>query len=144
MESTNPDHPFGTSFKYMKGSVNYRLNLSAIKLNNVSTNDLRTTYMSLLEYHFGKDRPHDDTENQRNIREQTLYLGKNDKLFSEAEIELVIQRMARKKTPGPDGITIEIIQELFMANKKLFTKIMNTFLYKKGTLIHPATFQSVC
>lgn len=39
--------------------------------------------------------------------------------------------MSRKKAPGPDGIAIEIIEEVFLANKILFTKLLNQCL-KKG------------
>lgn len=58
-------------------------------------------------------------------------MGKNDKLFSIEEVERATHKMPRKKAPGPDGLTIEVIEEVFLANKILFTKLLNQCL-KKG------------
>lgn len=82
LEATNPDRPFGEKFKFMKGSINYRLNLSTIKMDNVSTHDLKSTYKALLEQHFGQDHSEEDTFQQSRIRNSNPKLGKNDKLFS--------------------------------------------------------------
>lgn len=72
-----------------------------------------------------------EAQNHRAVRNHVPILTKNDKPFAKEETERAIIKINRGKTPGPDGLPIEIIGKVFLANEPLFTRLLNVCL-KKG------------
>lgn len=87
--------PFGTSYKFMRGVVNYRLKLTGLQLTEGSkTTDIDVTYQALINYRFTTDHPEDETPWQRHVR-QEVNSGKNDKLFNEAQVQVEEEQGSR-------------------------------------------------
>lgn len=99
----------------------------------MTTNDVDSTYKALIEYSFMTDHPEEENLWQRLARRGSTSTGKSDKLFDKAEINRVIYKMKVKKAPGSDGLPIEIIRDIFMANNRLFIHILNSCLKKASS-----------
>lgn len=94
------------------------------------TNDVHGTYHALIDYHFIKDHPSEECPWQRLIRRGVHELGKNDKVFDEAELERVLNVMKKNKIPAPLGLPLEVGREIFEVNRMLFVCILHGWLKK--------------
>ncbi|XP_050553864.1 uncharacterized protein LOC126911310 [Spodoptera frugiperda] len=63
----------------------------------------------------------------RNLDEITE-LSENDPLFSQAEVDLVLNALNCKKAPGADGLTADICTAAIQCERELFLAIANTCL----------------
>jgi len=78
------------------------------------------TLQSLMDLLIAEDKHKEDTPYHRTIRDQTkqpLYTM-DDKEFTKEEVKQVIESLQPKKTPGPNGITNEIIKLILKRYQK--------------------------
>ena len=87
----------------------------------------------MMEQLIPEDSAQDDIEHHRNIRrltEQPIETT-DDRKFTQDEVRQIIEGFNPRKTPGPDGITSEILTLIFKSIPKTVTSIYNECL-KRG------------
>lgn len=86
--------------------------------------------------HLFPERPIIERKKQR---KQT----QNSPIFDKEELKLAMTRMKKKKAPGPDGITTEILEKCVITHGKIFLDMYNRYLktatfpevWKRGRLV---------
>lgn len=129
LSNINPQNPFGTCYQIARNKRNGRLQLASItKADQTKTKEIGETIQELLNYHFPSDCESDDDTCHTEIRHFNSNLGANDSLFTSTEIDHAFNTMNKGKAPGEDGLGLDIIYELYIANKELFQNILNKCL----------------
>jgi len=84
----------------------------------------------LLKHLFPDDDPQKDTDRQKEARRHTKQPinTADDKQFTQDEVRQLVEVFKDKKTPGPNGITNEIVKKVFQAIPKIMTRLYNACL----------------
>ncbi|GBN09752.1 hypothetical protein AVEN_109854-1 [Araneus ventricosus] len=84
--------------------------------NEEYTNNFRDTIQVILEHHFPRS--------EDGIVEKQIKIDKNFPVLAQ-EVKTVMDDMDINKSPGPDGLTLGIIRELFFLDIAWFTELFN-------------------
>ncbi|GFY78807.1 hypothetical protein TNIN_60321 [Trichonephila inaurata madagascariensis] len=99
----------------------------------VKVQELLWTINEVLFHSFPNDCENDDDDCHKVIRNDALINIKvtNDPPFTIHEIDVVINKLKLKKTPGPDSIPNEVVKKLHEMHPDLFLKVFNSCLLLK-------------
>ncbi|XP_035208878.1 adhesion G protein-coupled receptor L2-like [Stegodyphus dumicola] len=113
--------PFGTYFDLAKGKSMDPLQM---------TSTIEDTIREIMRFHFPEDDPNQDSTYHADIRAQSTEIpnSEDDQPFTLEEMQRTINSTRRGKAPGLDGLTIETIEELRLADDKKILSIFNKCL----------------
>lgn len=112
----------------MRISVNYGFSVGAIKRNAGSiTPSIENTVRNLINYHFTTDHTNEKTE-QCSIFLYVCSKALMTNYLDRKKTERTTKRMNKGKTPKLDGLPLEIVEEIYLANKPLFKGLLNKCL----------------
>jgi len=118
-------------YKLALGKTRNTIALTTLKKPDGSkTRNMIDTLVYMAEQLIPEDNPQDDTDHHKNIRRLTeqpidTIHGRD---FSQDEVRQIIEGFHRRKAPGPDGITSDILTLVFKSIPKTVTSIYNEFL----------------
>lgn len=94
--------------------------------------DYTSIIEELLQYIFPMDNDEDIRSIQNEIKNATHELGDDDSEFILRKLEVAFQFMNRSKTPGVDGLALEIVEIFYKTNKPFFHELMtDSVLFNK-------------
>jgi ribonuclease HI len=112
------NNSFGTHYQLLRGKVNSRSGYVSMNRGDGSqTTDRNDTLKVILEHHF----PLRDGNMDTNFEDLDIL----DSNITPKEIQDAIDQTPTRKAPGPDGLPIEVIRELFYADRQWFCDILN-------------------
>ncbi|GBN75335.1 Putative protein in type-1 retrotransposable element R1DM, partial [Araneus ventricosus] len=140
------NNAFDLPYKIAAGKIRKQTVLQSVKTSNGQfTNTIEETIQTIVQALFPTDDSTQETHVQRKKRETVNTYSSTilDKQFTKQEITYAISTMKKKKAPGIDGISIEIIKELHDMNPDILHYTYNKCLelgifpetWKKGKLI---------
>ncbi|GBL76033.1 Putative protein in type-1 retrotransposable element R1DM [Araneus ventricosus] len=140
------NNAFDLPYKIAAGKIRKQTVLQSVKTSNGQfTNTIEETIQTIVQALFPTDDSTQETHVQRKKRETVNIYSSTilDKQFTKQEITYAISTMKKKKAPGIDGISIEIIKELHDMNPDILHYTYNKCLelgifpetWKKGKLI---------
>lgn len=123
--------PFGFVYKHAVGKLKTNSGICGIRdadgtIHMDAENSARTLLLTL----FPADKPEDDTPEQREarIRSENQGEGLPEPDFTAAEAAAAMTRMARRRAPGFDGITVELVRAAWPVIKDRFLDVTNNGL----------------
>ncbi|GBN28830.1 hypothetical protein AVEN_137297-1 [Araneus ventricosus] len=125
------NNPFELPYKLAANKIKKQLMLHSVNTTNgVKTKDLQSTVEVIVKSLFPDDLEEDESQWHQNVRNfiEHVTLNNSDQIFTAPEISQVIKIMPKKKAPGTDGISIEIIKALNNACPELLQGIFNKCL----------------
>ncbi|GBM04150.1 hypothetical protein AVEN_115523-1 [Araneus ventricosus] len=140
------NNEFDLPYKITAVKIRKQTVLQSVKTSNEQfTNTIEETIQTIVQALFPTDDSTQETHVQRKKRETVNTYSSTilDKQFTKQEITYAISTMKKKKAPGIDGISIEIIKELHDMNPDILHYTYNKCLelgifpetWKKGKLI---------
>ncbi|GBN28236.1 Putative protein in type-1 retrotransposable element R1DM [Araneus ventricosus] len=124
LKSIVKTNTFDSFYKLVKRNLNIAGNVQqVITETGELTSSLKESMLVILEHYFPR------LETNFFIQQKVIY--DNPLIFpevTELEIEKIFTTSSMDKAPGPDGLTLGIIKEVFVSNKDLFINIMNSSL----------------
>lgn len=124
-------NPWNVVYKLAAGKINSPPSLTTIqKPDGTYTADIESTLDYMLDYFVPADSLKDDNEHHYEIRKQIMEPmdAADDKNFTQQEILNVIKNFNPRKAPGEDGITSDILLNVFTKFPSLVTMIYNKCL----------------
>ncbi|GBN27663.1 hypothetical protein AVEN_103462-1 [Araneus ventricosus] len=85
--------------------------------NREYTKNFRDSIQVVLEHHFPRS--------EDGIVEKQIIINMNFPVITQEEVKTVINDIYINKYPGPDGLTLGIIRELFFLDPAWFTELFN-------------------
>ncbi|GBM56597.1 RNA-directed DNA polymerase from mobile element jockey [Araneus ventricosus] len=85
--------------------------------NGEYTKNFRDSIQVVLEHHFPRS--------EDGIVEKQIKINMNFPVITQEEVKTVMDDMDKNKPPGPDGLTLGIIRELFFLDPAWFTELFN-------------------
>ncbi|GBN51944.1 Putative protein in type-1 retrotransposable element R1DM [Araneus ventricosus] len=122
---------FDLPYKITTGKIRKQTVLQSVKTSNGQfTNTVEETIQTIVQALFPTDDSTQETHVQRKKRETVNTYSNTilDKRFTKQEITYSISTMKKKKAPGIDGISIEIIKELHDMNPDILHYTYNKCL----------------
>lgn len=162
---TNNKEKFGTLHKIATNKIFKPTNFTSLKnqTNNADTTNTKEILSKIIDEVFPEDNPNLDTIEQKDLRNELNSSNQfKEKPFSNKEIQFIINKLNKKKAPGPDSIDNQIIQYVNKAIPNLFKVLFNKCLeleyfpkhFKTSTLIlfnkpnknpnEPGNFRPIC
>ncbi|GIY57444.1 retrovirus-related Pol polyprotein from type-1 retrotransposable element R1 [Caerostris extrusa] len=91
---------------------------------------IRSSIDRIVKVLFPQDTKQNETPDQKNMRVTVAQYGTPniDHMFAKQEIRQVIRSMARRKAPGLDGITIELVEAINKGSPDILLSIFNKCL----------------
>ncbi|GIY42374.1 RNA-directed DNA polymerase from mobile element jockey [Caerostris darwini] len=91
---------------------------------------IRNSIDRIVEVLFPQDTEQNETPEQKNMRVTVAQYGTSniDHMFTKQETRQVIRSMARRKAPGLDGITIELVEAINKGSPDILLSIFNKCL----------------
>jgi len=127
-------NPWNLVYKVASGKIRTTTRLTTLeKEDGKYTTDTRSTILHMLEHFAPDDREDSDNELHREIWKeiQKPLDTADDKAFTKEEIIAVLKKFSPKKSPGLDGLTIDILIRVFQVFPLFYTQIFNACL-KEG------------
>lgn len=111
------------------------------RADNSFTTDAASTAQYLLDMFLPNDDDTEDTQEHTNMREAALeQTGSVDDMpFTTYEIEAALRKQKDKKSPGEDGITANVVKQLFETAPEVLTEFYKACLVRSS---FPAWFKS--
>lgn len=131
IESSNP---WNAVYRYTAGKLCSKPTLSTLKAsNNNYTADIQSTVNQLMEYFLPEDNKYSDRTQHKRARQQMKIAmhTPDDNIFTEQEIQAVLEKFDPCKAPGEDALHSEVLLHAFRSFPILFTQIYNECLRKE-------------
>ncbi|GBM31522.1 Putative protein in type-1 retrotransposable element R1DM [Araneus ventricosus] len=125
------NNAFDLPYKIVAGKIRKQTVLQSVKNSNGQfTNTIEETIQTIVQALFPTDDSTQETYVQRKKRETVNTYSSTilDKQFTKQEITYAISTLKKKKAPGIDGISIEIIKELHDMNPDILHYTYNKCL----------------
>lgn len=136
--------PWGYVYKQQADKLRVEKVLSTIRRNDGFTMDMRETASCLLDTHVPDDQEHNDTPQQRELRESAFIAPEtpDDPLFTRAELAVAVKSLKNDKAPGPDLIEVAVLKTAFAVIPDQLLRLFNGCLqwgtfpsaWKEGSL----------
>lgn len=129
--SIEGNNPWDTIYKIASGKARTMTCLSTLQTSDGTfTDNAESTISHMLDAFAPKDEEINDSASHKRIRELTTEAirTEDDKLFTREEILYTIKQFNPKKAPGEDGLTSEILLQVFKAFPAFMTEIYNKCL----------------
>lgn len=123
--------PWGKVYKLMSGKFKKEtLLVSLEKRDGTHTETIEETLREMLEVLLPDDRAEDDTQEQREVRNQATAesTGVDEEDFTEEELNWAVKLMKDKRAPGYDGIKSEVVKRTFGRTKGVLLDLYNKML----------------
>ncbi|GBL98880.1 Retrovirus-related Pol polyprotein from type-1 retrotransposable element R1, partial [Araneus ventricosus] len=118
LDSILKTNTFDAFYKLIKERVSLFGEMKHIRMENGEyTKNFRDSIQVVLEHHFPRS--------EDGIVEKQIKINKNFPVITQEEVQTVMDDMDINKSPGPDGLTLGIIRELFFFDPAWFTELFN-------------------
>lgn len=123
-------NPFGFATRLARGKIKQSTILKTLDGPNGPTENVQDTADRLISTLFPLDDEGQDNDTHRHMRLQASLpsIGPDVPYFTEDEIDTVIKTMAKKKAPGVDGVTAEMVLKVWPEIRLDYLAIANRAL----------------
>ncbi|GBN84699.1 Retrovirus-related Pol polyprotein from type-1 retrotransposable element R1 [Araneus ventricosus] len=124
------NNPFELPYKLAANKTRKQLMLHSVNTNGGKVRDLKSTVEVIVKTLFPEDTRADEDNWHEGVRRTVKEISLNnfDQVFTANEIAQIIKIMPKKKAPGIDGITIEIIKAINFICPEILLSIFNKCL----------------
>lgn len=122
---------FSLPYKLACNKLRKPVNIPQIrKTDNSLTTSLTESIKYILDTLFQEENPQTHTQFQKSTIANLSHPPQtnDDEPFTDLELELIMNKIKPKVTPGPDNLKTNLVKGLYNANKEFFLKIFNAAL----------------
>ena len=127
--------PWGTPYKIVSEKIRSPTIMSTLRTTDGShTRGWRESVELLMRVLLPDDSIEEDEEHHkimRELSERTYFTGNRTKPFTEEEVMATIKKLKKKKSPGPDGIRSEVLQQISNILVPHITQLFNQCLKQR-------------